>query len=86
VLGFTDEEIHSLTALLSPLLPPMRDDFLQAVADPLAVYPGQLRGPGLVHRTTVAINHDLLKNGPVAADPGGKYSRAGQPKRQRRRR
>jgi hypothetical protein len=55
VLGFTDEELHSLTALASPLLPPMRDDFLRAVADRLAVYPVQLRGPGLVHRTAVAI-------------------------------
>jgi hypothetical protein len=80
VLGFTDEEMHSLTALATPLPPPMRDGLLRLVADKLAAFPDQLRGPGLLHRTAVAVQHDLLKNGPVTVGPRTKYSR-GPPKR-----
>jgi hypothetical protein len=54
----------------------MRDGFLRLVA--------QQARPGLVHRTAVAVQHDLLKNRPVAVGPGAKYSR-GQPKRRGRR-
>jgi hypothetical protein len=79
-IGFSDEEMDALRALASPLPPPLRDGFLRLVADKLAAYPDQLRGPGLLHRTAVVVQHDLLKNGPVAVGPCTKYS-LGQPKR-----
>ena len=43
-LSFTDEELHSLTALASALPPAARDGFLQMVAVKLSAYPPETRG------------------------------------------
>jgi len=69
-LSFTDEELHSLTALASALPPWARDGFLQMVADKLLAYPLEARGPGLVHRVAAEAQRDFLK---TAVGVGGKY-------------
>jgi hypothetical protein len=69
-LSFTDEEMNSLTALASALLPAARDGFLQLVADKLSAYPPEARGPGLVHRLAAEAQRDFLN---VAVGAGGKY-------------
>jgi hypothetical protein len=50
-LGFTDDEMDSLTTLASALPPAARDGFLQTVAAKLSAYPPEARGPGLVLAT-----------------------------------
>ena len=69
-LSFTDEELDSLTTLASALLPAARDGFLQLVADRLAAYPPEARGPGLVHRLAAEAQRHFLN---VAVGAGGKY-------------
>src|SRR5262249_40632693 len=74
-LGFTDDEMDSLTALASALPPSSRHGFLQLVANKLSGYPSGARGPGLVHRIAAEAQRDFLKGGPIAVGAGGKYGR-----------
>jgi hypothetical protein len=69
-LSFTDEELHSLTALASALPPVARSGFLQLVADRLSAFAPEARGPGLVHRLATEAQRDFLK---IAVGAGGKY-------------
>ena len=69
-LGFTDEELDSLTTLAAALPPAARDGFLQMVAGKLSAYPPETRGPGLVHRIAAEAQRDFLN---VAVGAGGKY-------------
>ena len=69
-LSFTDEELHSLTALASALPRAARDGFLQLVAGKLSAYPPEARGPSLVHRLAAEAQRDFLS---VAVGAGGKY-------------
>ena len=69
-LGFTDEELDSLTTLAAALPPASRDGFLQLVAGKLSAYPPEARGPGLVHRLAAEAQRDFLN---VAVGAGGKY-------------
>ncbi len=59
-LGFTDEELNSVTALAPPLPAAARGDFLQLVADRLSGYPEQARGSGLVNRSATEAQGDFL--------------------------
>ena len=69
-LGFTDEELDSLTTLAAALPPTSRDGFLQMVAGKLSAYPTEARGPGLVHRVAAEAQRAFLQ---VAVGAGGKY-------------
>jgi hypothetical protein len=71
-LGFTDEELDSLTTLAAALPPAARDGFLQLVAAKLSAHPPEARGPGLVHRLATEAQRDFLR---VAVGGGGKYGR-----------
>jgi hypothetical protein len=62
-LGFTDEELSSITAMASALPPPTRSDFLRLLAGMLAAHPPGARGPGLVHRLAFEARSDFLKSG-----------------------
>jgi hypothetical protein len=59
-LAFSDEEMDVLTALASALPPSSRDGFLRLVANKLAGYPPELRGPGLVHRLATEAQRGFL--------------------------
>jgi hypothetical protein len=65
-LSFTDEELNTITALASPLPPTMRSAFLRLIANRIAEYPPQRRGPGLVHRVAVEAQRDFLKRSSFA--------------------
>jgi hypothetical protein len=69
-LGFTDDEIDSLTALAATMPPAARDRFVQLVAARLPAYPPQARGPGLVHRLASELQREFIN---VAVGAGGKY-------------
>jgi hypothetical protein len=69
-LGFTDEELDSLTTLAAALPPASRDGFLQLVAGKLSAHPPEARGPGLVHRLAAEAQREFLS---VAVGAGGKY-------------
>jgi hypothetical protein len=84
-LGFTCEEMDTISALASALPRSVRGAFLQLIASRLGGYPPELRGPGLVYRIAAEAQRDFLKAGPVAIGGGGKYGRA-QPLLQGRRR
>ena len=60
MLRFSDEELASITELASPLSHAMRSGFLQLVANRIAGYPLQARGPGLLHRIAVEAQRDFL--------------------------
>jgi hypothetical protein len=73
-LGFTDEEINSISALASALPLFTRGRFLQWLASQLsASYPPHVRGPGLVYRLAVEVERDFLRGGSAAV--GGKSRR-----------
>jgi hypothetical protein len=61
-LGFSDEEMDSITALASALPHNTRAEFLQRIANRLSEYP--VRGAGLVYR--VAVQRDFLRGGMIA--------------------
>jgi len=63
-LSFTDEELHSLTALASALPHNTRAEFLQRIANRLSEYP--VRGAGLVYRVAVEVQRDFLGGGMIA--------------------
>ena len=71
-LGFSDEEMDTLTALASPLPPQARDRFLKLVADKLSGYPPEVRGAALVHRIAGDVQRNFLN---VAVGARGKWRR-----------
>jgi hypothetical protein len=62
----TNEELRSINALTLALPPSARDSFLKMVADRVAGYSPQSRGPGLVHRIAVEAQREFLKLKDVA--------------------
>ena len=68
-LAFSDDEMDTLSALASALPPPARDAFLRLVANKLAGYPPEARGPGLAHRLATEAQSGFR----VAVGSRGKY-------------
>jgi hypothetical protein len=64
--SFSDEELSSINALTLALPPSARDGFLKMVAERIAGYAPQSRGPGLVHRIAVEAQREFLKLKDVA--------------------
>ena len=54
------------------------------IANKLAAYPPEARGPGLVHRVAAEVQRVFLKDGLVAVGIGGKYSRSHSLREERR--
>jgi hypothetical protein len=87
-IGFSDEELDSLTTLAAVLPPADRSRFLEVVAGKLAAHPPGARGPGLVHRLGVEAQRGFLRTDQVAVGSGGKYGRGAyfrEGRRERRR-
>jgi hypothetical protein len=85
-IAFSDEELDSLTALAAILSPADRSTFLQVVADKLAGYAPEARGPGLVHRLGIEAQRGFVRADQVAVGTGGggKYGRMREGRREPR--
>jgi hypothetical protein len=60
-LALTDSELEIVSTMAAPLPPSQRAAFLQALADALARYAAEVRGPGLVHRVGRDVQYGFVK-------------------------
>jgi hypothetical protein len=63
-LGFSDEELNTISALASALPRHVRAEFLQDIAAKLSEHP--MRGAGLVYRVAAGVPRDFLRGGMIA--------------------
>ena len=70
--SLSDSELDELTSLAAAIPIEHRDEFLQAVADAVAQYPEDGRGPGLMHREAARLQRYFLSP-PSMLPPGSKY-------------
>ena len=66
-LALTDSELEMVSTMAAPLPPSQRAAFLQALADALARYAAEVRGPGLVHRVGRDVQYGFVKGRLVRA-------------------
>ena len=67
--SLSDSELDELTSLAAAIPIEHRDGFLHAVADVIAQYPENARGPGLMHREAAKLQPYFLNPPSLGAAP-----------------
>jgi hypothetical protein len=64
-LALSDDELRAVMTLADAVPVENRDSFLRALADAIAGYPADSRGPGALHRAAAQLQRDFLFVAPM---------------------